>query len=97
MLPAYPIDVQINMDTLNAMYQKRKYLLFAKLGDLDEHYQLEALYGDISLYNYFRYLYLNSLLHLGKYSLAFSVLHRYENCRYDRGNRGRGTNADLLS
>lgn len=79
MLPAYPIDVQINMDTLSTMYQKRKYLVFAKLGDLDEHYQLEALYGDISLYNYFRYLYLSSLLHLGKYSLAFSVLHRYEN------------------
>ena len=63
---------------LKKKYEDGKFLLFAKLGNLEQDGRLCALQTEHSLYNTFRYYYLNSLLQLGEYSQAISALEKYE-------------------
>ena len=63
---------------LKKKYEEGKFLLFAKLGTLEQNGRLCTLQTEESLYNTFRYYYLSSLLQLGEYSQAISALERYE-------------------
>lgn len=65
-------------EILKEKYEKRKFLLFARLGNLEQNGRLWALQTDYNLNNTFRYYYLSSLLQLGEYSQAISALERYE-------------------
>ena len=63
---------------LKEKYNQGKFLIFTKLGSLDQDGMLCAFHNDIDLYNFFRFYHLSSLLQLGEYSLAISTLKLYE-------------------
>lgn len=73
------LDFEGTMQTLKETYNKRKFLVFAKLGALDESGLLFEFKSSPELYNVFRFYYLSSLLQLGEYALAVSTLQSYEN------------------
>ena len=66
------------MRTLQEAYERRKFLLFVKLGNLDDAGILFEFKSNLDLYNVFRFYYLGSLLQLGEYALAISTLQSYE-------------------
>lgn len=78
MLPESFLSGKLSTDVLVTAYEKKKYLLFAQLGDLDKNKELNFLYNKPEFYNTFRYYYLFSLLQLGEYSMAIDTLKYYE-------------------
>lgn len=77
MLPDYLQNNQ-KIQILKRKYEEGKYLVFSKLGTLEEDGRLCALQAEQGLYNTFQYYYLSSLLQLGEYAQAISTLARYE-------------------
>lgn len=73
------LQQNITKDLLINKYEEKKFLLFAKLGELEQQETIRIFHEDLDLYNTFRYLYLSSLLELGEYALAINMLKRYEN------------------
>ena len=72
------LDLNNTMRTLQEAYERRKFLLFVKLGNLDDAGILFEFKSNLDLYNVFRFYYLGSLLQLGEYALAISTLQSYE-------------------
>lgn len=70
---------QITIDLLEKKYAEKKFLLFAKLGELEQEENIPIFHENYDLYNNFRYFYLSSLLELGEYVLAIDKLKQYEN------------------
>lgn len=73
-----PMQSGFARTVLKKKYEEERFLLFAKLGSLDQAGRLCALQADKNMYNAFRYYYLSSLLQLGEYAQAISALDRYE-------------------
>lgn len=72
------IQQQITKELLEKKYIEKKFLLFAKLGELDQEVNISVFHKNLDLYNVFRYFYLSSLLELGEYVLAIEKLQQYE-------------------
>lgn len=70
---------QITKDLLEKKYAEKKFLLFARLGELEQEEIIPVFHENSDLYNTFRYFYLSSLLELGEYTLAINKLKQYEN------------------
>lgn len=73
------VQQQITKELLEKKYTEKKFLLFAKLGEIEQEENIPIFHENSDLYNAFRYFYLSSLLELGEYVLAIDKLNQYEN------------------
>lgn len=70
---------QITKELLEKKYIEKKFLLFARLGELEQEENIPVFHENSDIYTAFRYYYLSSLLELGEYVLAIDKLKQYEN------------------